>query len=134
MAILLLAIILFSALSGVGVGIWLLFWASKKFGIVISGSEYVNEMLKKQMQTTIKKGETEMTTETQNKTGIIELPTPFAFVEIRIKPEDLWARDDIVEWIYEKCGLGTQKDKQRFYEKCKKIKELLRKRSAEIGL
>jgi len=46
MAVLLLAIILFSALSGVGVRIWLLFWASRKFGIVISGSEYVNEMLK----------------------------------------------------------------------------------------
>ena len=49
-AVLLLAIILFSALSGVGVGIWLLFWASRKFGIVISGSEYVNEMLKRKMQ------------------------------------------------------------------------------------
>lgn len=55
MAVLLLAIILFSALSGVGVGIWLLFWVSKRFGIVISGSEYVNEMLKRKIQTTKKK-------------------------------------------------------------------------------
>ena len=28
---------------------------------------------------------------------IVEMPTPYAVVEIRIKAEDSWARDDIVD-------------------------------------
>ena len=57
---------------------------------------------------------------------IVEMPTPYAMVEIRIKAEDSWARDDIVDWIFEGCGITTERDKQRFSDKCKKIRQLIK--------
>ena len=57
---------------------------------------------------------------------IVEMPTPYAIVEIRIKAKDSWARDDIVNWIFKGCGITTERDKQRFGDSCKKIRRLIK--------
>ena len=63
---------------------------------------------------------------------IVEMPTPYAIVEIRIKAEDSWARDDIVDWIFEGCGITTERDKQRFSDKCKKIRQLIKEAKRRV--
>jgi lysophospholipid acyltransferase (LPLAT)-like uncharacterized protein len=41
-----------------------------------------------------------------------KLPTPFANVKIVIEDNDTWAKDEIKEWIFHKCGLSTEEDFQ----------------------
>ena len=57
---------------------------------------------------------------------IVEIPTPYGLVEIRIKAKDQEMKDDIVEWIFKGCGITTERDKQRFSDKCKKIRQLIK--------
>ena len=51
----------------------------------------------------------------------IEMPTPYAIVKIRIESDDVWAKDEIIEWIFNSCNLPTEKEKQRFNDKCDTI-------------
>ena len=39
---------------------------------------------------------------------IIELPTPFCVLKIEVGDKDLWAKADIEDWIFRKCGIPTQ--------------------------
>ena len=63
---------------------------------------------------------------TEEQGGKVEMPTPFAVVEIKIKPNDIWAKDEIVEWIFKKCGLTTERDAKRFNDKCDRIRQSIR--------
>ena len=62
----------------------------------------------------------------------IELPTPFAIVHILIDEKDLWAKDEIMEWIFHSCGLRTQKDYEDTMKKFNAAREELEKLS-ELG-
>ena len=72
------------------------------------------------------------TTAKTDKDIIVEMPTPYAIVEIRIKAKDSWARDDIVNSIFEGCGITTERDKQRFDDSCKKIRRLIKEAKRRI--
>ena len=56
------------------------------------------------------------------------MPTPFADVIIEIKKEDLWAKDDIIEWIFHKCGLTTEGDFAQTMQKFEKAKEIIKRK------
>ena len=53
--------------------------------------------------------------------------TPFADVEIKLKEEDMWARDEIEDWMCEKCGVPSPRQfaltMQAFDRKRVEIKE-----------
>ena len=57
----------------------------------------------------------------------VELPTPFAMVHILVKEKDLWAKDQIIEWIFHNCGLPTQKDHERVMKNFEKAREQIRR-------
>lgn len=61
----------------------------------------------------------------------IKMPTPYAEVIIEIKKEDLWAKDDIIEWIFHNCGLTTEKDFAQRMRKFEKAKENIKRKISE---
>ena len=40
----------------------------------------------------------------------VKMPTPYAEVIIEISKEDMWAQNEIIEWIFHNCGLKTEND------------------------
>ena len=63
---------------------------------------------------------------------IVEMPTPYGLVEVRIKAKDSEMKDDIIEWIFKGCGITTKKDKQRFDHKCKEIRQLIKEAKRRV--
>lgn len=58
----------------------------------------------------------------------VEFPTPYAMIDIRIRAKDVWAKNEIMEWLREKCGLPTEREKQIFQDKCDKIRQSIKSR------
>jgi hypothetical protein len=52
----------------------------------------------------------------------IKMPTPFANVIIKIAKEDLWAKEEIEDWIFEKCGIPTDKKIREMSSKIQRMK------------
>jgi len=63
------------------------------------------------------------------KAGEIKMQTPFADIKIIIEEKDWWAKEEIEDWIFSKCGLATerqiQKTMQQFEDRKKEVKSLL---------
>ncbi len=56
----------------------------------------------------------------------LELNTPFARVIITIAEKDMWAKDEIEEWIFHGCGVPTPKDHERVMRKFDNARKALR--------
>jgi len=55
----------------------------------------------------------------------MKIQTPFAEVEIIIKDKDMWVKDEIMDWIYEKFGIPSPKQIERAIQSFDKKRMLM---------
>ena len=55
----------------------------------------------------------------------MKIQTPFAEVEIIIKDKDMWVKDEIMDWIYEKFGTPSPKQIKRAIQSFDKKRMLM---------